>query len=128
MCTGIRKVAVVARAAAALPRRSRSPAPASTVLKSGEPLLLANIDDEFLRGDAVDERHAELIRRLGTRSAVVVPLVARDTTLGALTLSSASPGRFGRPTLSWRPNWVAARPWRRQRSPPTRDAAGGTAA
>ena len=48
-----------------------------------------------MRARAVDEHHAELIARLGTRSVIVVPLVARDTTLGALSLASASPGRFG---------------------------------
>jgi predicted ATPase/signal transduction histidine kinase/tRNA A-37 threonylcarbamoyl transferase component Bud32 len=69
--------------------------PAAIVLASGKPLLLANISDEDRRGYAVDDHHSELIERLGTRSAIVVPLVARDTTLGALTLSSATAGRFG---------------------------------
>ena len=76
------------------PADAHSQAPAATVLKSGKPLVVANIDDEFLHANAVDQRHAELIRRIGTRSAVVVPLIARDTTLGALTLSSSSPERF----------------------------------
>ena len=76
------------------PADARSHAPAARVVKSGTPLVLADIDEEFLHANAVDQRHAELIRRVGTRSAVVVPLIVRDTTLGALTLSSSSPGRF----------------------------------
>ena len=77
------------------PAGAGSRAPATTVLESGAPLLLSHVGDEEVRARAVDEHHAELIARLGTRSVIVVPLVARDTTLGALSLASASPGRFG---------------------------------
>ena len=81
------------------------------------------------RACAVDEHHAELIERLGTRSVIVVPLVARDTTLGALTLASASPGRFGPADLEAggrdRP---PRRPGHRQRPPAARDPARGAAA
>jgi predicted ATPase/signal transduction histidine kinase/tRNA A-37 threonylcarbamoyl transferase component Bud32 len=72
-----------------------SPAPASTVLKSGRPVLLPYVDDDDIRARMVDQHHADLIRALGTRSAMVVPLVAREAQLGALTLASSSPGRFG---------------------------------
>ena len=77
------------------PAGAGSHAPAATVLESGKPLLLADVSDENQRGYVVDDHHGELIERLGTRSTIVVPLVARDTTLGALTLASATPGRFG---------------------------------
>jgi predicted ATPase/signal transduction histidine kinase/tRNA A-37 threonylcarbamoyl transferase component Bud32 len=77
------------------PPGAGSRAPAATVLASGEPLLLASVSDEDRRGYAVDDHHSDLIERLGTRSTIVVPLVARDATLGALTLASAIPGRFG---------------------------------
>jgi signal transduction histidine kinase len=42
-----------------------------------------------------DEEHFELVRALGTRSAVIVPLVARGQTLGVLSLASGTPGRYG---------------------------------
>jgi len=77
------------------PASAGSHAPATTVLARGAPLLLSHVGDEEVRARAVDEHHAALIARLGTRSVIVVPLVARDTTLGALSLASASPGRFG---------------------------------
>jgi signal transduction histidine kinase len=54
-----------------------------------------DVSDEEVRARAVDDHHAALIGQLGTRSFVVVPLVARDTRLGALSLASASPGCFG---------------------------------
>ena len=70
-------------------------APATTVRASGAPLLLSEQGVQEVRAHAIDDRHAEIIERLGTRSVIVVPLVVRDTTLGALSLASASPGRFG---------------------------------
>ena len=51
--------------------------------------------EEDLPRYTVDARHADIVRQLGTRCVVAVPLVVRDTTLGALTLACASPGRFG---------------------------------
>jgi len=77
------------------PAGGASPAPATAVLASGKPLLLENIGDDVRKAHIVDEHHGELIRRIGTGSAVVVPLIARDSTLGALTLASATPGWFG---------------------------------
>jgi predicted ATPase/signal transduction histidine kinase/tRNA A-37 threonylcarbamoyl transferase component Bud32 len=77
------------------PANARAGMPAAQVLKNGEPLLLPDIDLEYLRNHTVSEHHAELVERLGARSLIVVPLVARDTNLGALTLVSATPQRFG---------------------------------
>jgi signal transduction histidine kinase len=77
------------------PADARSGAPATQVIKNGEPVLVTDVDRQYLRARAVDEHHAELLERLGTRSLIVVPLVARDMNLGALTLVSATPHRFG---------------------------------
>ena len=71
-----------------------SPAPAAAVMESGSALLLDDVTDDVRRAHATDEDHAELIRQLGTRSVIVVPMIARGVQLGALTLASASPGRF----------------------------------
>jgi signal transduction histidine kinase len=76
------------------PAGARSPAPAASVLKDLTPLLFARFADDQLSSYTVDERHADLIRQLGTHSIVVVPLVVRDIALGALTLASATPGWF----------------------------------
>jgi signal transduction histidine kinase len=54
------------------------------------------LTDEQLRSYSVDDDHAELVRRLGARSAVYVPLYARDAVIGVLSLVAATPNRFAR--------------------------------
>ncbi|AKV04351.1 Signal transduction histidine kinase CheA [Labilithrix luteola] len=76
------------------PIRAGARAPAASVLQTGMPLALPDIDREQVRDFAVDDNHIDLVEQLGTRSAIVVPLIARDVPLGALTLSSARPHRF----------------------------------
>ncbi|MDF2774511.1 MAG: ATP-binding region ATPase domain protein [Geminicoccaceae bacterium] len=63
------------------------------VIRTGEPELYPEIPDELLVAGAVDEEHLRIIREVGIRSAIVVPLVAHDRTLGALTLIAAESGR-----------------------------------
>ncbi len=82
------------------PPRSDSPHPSATILRTGEPLLLPERSDDDIRSFCEDDEHARIIRELGTRSVIVVPLVARGRTLGVISLCSASPGRrYGRPDL-----------------------------
>ncbi|GAA4797587.1 hypothetical protein GCM10023200_37270 [Actinomycetospora chlora] len=70
------------------------------VARTGVPVVLPDIPDEMLVASAVDETHLELIRALGMRSAIVVPLQVRGRTLGALTLVHAESGeRFGEEDL-----------------------------
>lgn len=76
------------------PTRVGSRTPAATVVRTGAPLHLLDISDAERRSSAVDDRHAAIIAQLGTRSAIVVPLIARDIRLGALTLGAASPRHF----------------------------------
>jgi PAS domain S-box-containing protein len=63
------------------------------VVRTGEPELYPEIPDELLAAGAVDDEHLRIIREVGIRSAMVVPLVAHDRTLGALTLIAAESGR-----------------------------------
>jgi signal transduction histidine kinase len=65
------------------------------VLRTGEPLELSALTEDQIRSHCVDNQHAELIRQLGTRSAVIVPLRVRDAVIGALSLASATANRFG---------------------------------
>jgi signal transduction histidine kinase len=65
----------------------------SHVIRTGEPELYPEIPDELLVAGAVDEEHLRIIREVGIRSAIVVPLVAHDLTLGTLTLIAAESGR-----------------------------------
>ena len=65
----------------------------SNVIRTGEPELYPEIPDELLVAGAVDEEHLRIIREVGIRSAIVVPLIAHDRTLGTLTLIAAESGR-----------------------------------
>lgn len=64
------------------------------VLRTGEPDIIREIPPELLDQAARDAEHLELIRGLGLRSSIVVPLSARGRVLGALTLISAESGRL----------------------------------
>jgi PAS domain S-box-containing protein len=63
------------------------------VLRDRAPLFIPVVTDEMLVAGARDAEHLSLLRTLGFSSVIVVPLVARDRTLGALTLCTAESGR-----------------------------------
>jgi signal transduction histidine kinase/DNA-binding response OmpR family regulator len=76
-----------------------SPHPASSCLRTGRPVLIPDFDDAALQAVCEDEEHRALARAMGTRSVLTVPLVARGQTLGALSLASTTPRRYGRADL-----------------------------
>jgi predicted ATPase/signal transduction histidine kinase len=78
------------------PRLGSAPRGFWDLLRTGAPLELPALTDDQIRSYCVDEHHAELVRQLGTRSAVILPLCVRDALIGALSLASATPNRFGR--------------------------------
>jgi len=63
------------------------------VIRTGRPDMMSNIPDELLETAAFDAEHRALLRTLGLRSYIAVPLVAREKTLGAITLVHAESGR-----------------------------------
>ena len=64
------------------------------VLRTGQPEFYPEPSDELLAAIARDAEHLELTRALGLQSVMIVPLVTRGHTLGALTLVvSAESGR-----------------------------------
>jgi PAS domain S-box-containing protein len=63
------------------------------VLRTGEPEMMAEIPEDLVERAARDEEHKELLRKLGLRSYMVVPLLARGRTLGAISFVSAESGR-----------------------------------
>ncbi len=78
------------------PATPDSPQPAARVLRSGEPELLAVITPELVDGHTIDREHAAIIRALGIRSHVAVPLVARGSTIGVLSIGvTESDRRYG---------------------------------
>ncbi|HEY4895526.1 MAG TPA: SpoIIE family protein phosphatase, partial [Solirubrobacteraceae bacterium] len=78
---------------ALLPRRLDPGQGLGRVLRTGESELYEHVSDEMLIQTAVDERHLELLRGAGLRSAAIVPMRLAGRTLGALTLVSAESRR-----------------------------------
>ncbi len=75
------------------PPDPQAPVGAFAVLRTGKPELVSDIPDELLVQNAKDERHLSLIRSLGLKSFISVPLVVSGNTLGVLTFATAESGR-----------------------------------
>jgi PAS domain S-box-containing protein len=63
------------------------------VLRSGEPEFYPEVTDEALVDAARDAEHLRIMREVGFTSVMILPLVARGRTFGALTLVTAESGR-----------------------------------
>ena len=105
---GGRRIATRRRSAG--PRRFRrairpiraSPHGVHEVLRTGKSRLLPEVPESLVVQGAVDAEHLRLLRELGLKSAMIVPLRVRDQTLGAITFVSAeSNRRFGATDLSF---------------------------
>ncbi|WP_027005390.1 SpoIIE family protein phosphatase [Conexibacter woesei] len=59
--------------------------PTAMAIRTGEPQLRSEMSEEALREYTTSDEHFELTRRSAYRSALVLPLVARGRTLGALS-------------------------------------------
>jgi PAS domain S-box-containing protein len=70
-----------------------APRGVANVIRTGKSEVVAEITDELLVESTDDPEILEILRRLGLRSAMVVPLVARGQTLGAMTFCSAESAR-----------------------------------
>ncbi|XXX78326.1 ATP-binding sensor histidine kinase [Sorangium sp. So ce134] len=75
------------------PPRPGAIPPASRVLTAREPLLFPDLPNAVLRSMCMDDEHYRLIRELGTRTTLAVPLVARGEIIGVIALASARAGR-----------------------------------
>ncbi|WP_076260906.1 PP2C family protein-serine/threonine phosphatase [Intrasporangium flavum] len=69
------------------------PGGVSEVVRSGTSLLVETVTDEMLVASARDDEHLRIARELGLRSAMSVPLMARDRVLGVMTFVAAESGR-----------------------------------
>lgn len=63
------------------------------VVRTGTPELYPEVTPELLESVAEDDEHLRLLRELGLRSGMIVPLIAHDRTLGALSLLISDSGR-----------------------------------
>jgi GAF domain-containing protein len=63
------------------------------VLRSGRPELMPEIPQSLIEQNVSDEEHRALLNGLGLTSYMVVPLMVRERTIGAITFVSAESGR-----------------------------------
>jgi PAS domain S-box-containing protein len=74
-----------------------APGGSGRVIRTGRSELLPDMPDELLRALAQDDEHLRILRELGFRSAMIVPLIARGRILGDLAFATdgASRRRYG---------------------------------
>jgi light-regulated signal transduction histidine kinase (bacteriophytochrome) len=63
------------------------------VMRTGKAKIYTDIPDSMLIALAQDAEHFKILQELGLASAMVVPLTARNRTLGAITFASENPAR-----------------------------------
>jgi signal transduction histidine kinase len=67
--------------------------PVLAVLKTGTSVLVETAGSELLDFVAQTDRHREIVRALGAASLMIIPVQARDRSLGAMALVSADSSR-----------------------------------
>jgi len=87
------KVALVQELQKRYPPDPDAPRGVGQVLRTGRPELVPKIPESLLEEAARDAEHREILGELGLKSYMIVPLVARGRTLGAISLISAESGR-----------------------------------
>src|SRR5918992_2508518 len=92
------KVTLVQELQKRYPPDLNAPRGVGQVLRTGKPELGPEISESLLEEAARDAEHREILGELGLKSYMVVPLVARGRTLGAISLISAESGRRYRDT------------------------------
>jgi len=99
----VRRVAVAGRDAAKLAwarklgadveRDWSSPNGLPQVLRTGAPAFFPDVTDELIRRAGLSEQEKSVFLRIGLRSAICVPLIARGRTFGAISLAMAESHR-----------------------------------
>jgi len=67
--------------------------PAIKVVRSGVPILISEVTDQMLVEAAQDQAQLEFLRELQLQSGIVVPLLVRGKTMGAISLLSTKSDR-----------------------------------
>ena len=63
------------------------------VARTGLPELVPEVTDAMLVATARDPEHLAILRRVGLRSAMIVPMIARERSVGVITFVAAESGR-----------------------------------
>ena len=89
------KVAMARRIGERYPTRSDAPSGSAQVMRDGIAQVVNEVTDEMIDAVAEDDEHRELLRGVGLRAGIVVPMTAAGKIVGALSLVSAeTPRRF----------------------------------
>jgi predicted ATPase/signal transduction histidine kinase len=70
-----------------------SPRPPAVVLRSGAPLLIQDASDDVLQASTGDPETLRVVRALGVRSVVAVPMITRGRMVGVITCCIADQTR-----------------------------------
>ena len=65
------------------------PGGVAQVIASGEPMLIEEVTPDMLRQAARDDEHMAMLEEAGIGSVAILPLIARNQVLGAMTLAAA---------------------------------------
>ncbi|MBE9037596.1 PAS domain S-box protein [aff. Roholtiella sp. LEGE 12411] len=63
------------------------------VLQTGQPELITQLSDSLLVANSQNNQHLRVVQQMGIKSAMIVPLVARQRVLGSITFVSAESDR-----------------------------------
>lgn len=88
-----RKVQMACRLEERYPADPNAARGVPNVLRTGRSEYYPDITESLIASSARDEEHLRVLRELGMRSAVIVPLTAGGRTLGAITLVAAESGQ-----------------------------------
>ena len=92
------KAAVIEEMRQRHPPTADSPQPAARALRSGKPELLETLSPAVVAAHTLDDDHAALIRKLDLRSLLAVPLIARGTIVGVISLGITESDRHYDPS------------------------------
>jgi signal transduction histidine kinase len=73
------------------PPDADSPTGPPYVIRTGKPIFIPRVPDEMLVAAAENDEHLAILRSLTIHSVMIVPMNARGTTVGALSLISTRP-------------------------------------
>jgi PAS domain S-box-containing protein len=71
---------------------SRHPHPIADVVRTGQAILLSTVTPEMMEKLATDPERRDLFREMASTSAMIIPLVTRQRTIGVLTFCWTRPG------------------------------------
>src|SRR5438128_4457715 len=81
------------------------------VVRTRQPVLVSRVGEADLNAIALNAEHLALWRQLGPKSWIIVPLVAHDRALGAMTLAITESARRYGPTARSYGTVAATHPW-----------------